>query len=148
MSTKIRLTSLFLMLVLDITKSKENGVTKYVFIECDNNGELHEVLDYVILDGYHVGDRLLEDLPFHIRANADRTDLEVSVPKHYAEYFDQFNKEKFLKAAKEYALTNDIFDTDGEIEGILYDLDKPFDQQSARFEEEPARIAEIRASLA
>ena len=59
-------------------------------------------------DGYSIGDRLLEGLMFQISVQEDGT-LKASVKEKDKAYFSDFNQEKFLKLAVDYAYENDIF---------------------------------------
>jgi hypothetical protein len=59
-------------------------------------------------DGYSIADRLLEGLMFQISVQEDGT-LKASVKEKDKAYFSDFNQEKFLKLAVEYAYENDIF---------------------------------------
>jgi hypothetical protein len=59
-------------------------------------------------DGYSIADRLLEGLMFQISVQEDGT-LKASVKEKDKAYFSDFNQEKFLKLAVDYAYTNDIF---------------------------------------
>ena len=59
-------------------------------------------------DGYSIGDRLLEGLMFQISVQEDGT-LKASVKDKDKAYFSDFNQEKFLKLAVDYAYENDIF---------------------------------------
>ena len=59
-------------------------------------------------DGYSIGDRLLEGLMFQISVQEDGT-LKASVKEKDKAYFSDFNQEKFLKLAVDYAYENDVF---------------------------------------
>ena len=59
-------------------------------------------------DVYSIGDRLLEGLMFQISVQEDGT-LKASVKEKDKAYFSDFNQEKFLKLAVDYAYENDIF---------------------------------------
>ena len=59
-------------------------------------------------DGYSIGDRQLEGLMFQISVQEDGT-LKASVKEKDKSYFSDFNQEKFLKLAVDYAYENDIF---------------------------------------
>jgi len=59
-------------------------------------------------DGYSISDRLLEGLMFQITVQEDGT-LKASVKDKDKDYFSDFNQEKWLKIAVDYAYKNDIF---------------------------------------
>ena len=59
-------------------------------------------------DGYHIADRLLEGLMFQITVQDDGT-LKASVKESDEKFFSNFNQEKFLQDAVDYAYDNDIF---------------------------------------
>ena len=59
-------------------------------------------------DGYSIADRLLEGLMFQITVQEDGT-LKASVKDKDKDYFSDFNQEKWLKIAVDYAYKNDIF---------------------------------------
>ena len=61
-------------------------------------------------DVYSIGDRLLEGLMFQISVQEDGT-LKASVKDKDKDkaYFSDFNQEKFLKLAVDYAYENDVF---------------------------------------
>lgn len=70
----------------------------------DDNGKKYKT---AFFDGYPFGDRLLEGFLFNAKLLPDGR-LKVSVPKNDY-YFNQLNKEMWLKKALQYALKNDIF---------------------------------------
>lgn len=72
---------------------------KIVCLEC---GEI----DHMLINGYSFADRILEDVMFDI-ATVDGKIVAEVVPED-AEWFDNFNKEKWLAAAVEYAENTDI----------------------------------------
>lgn len=71
--------------------------------KCDNCGEL----DYVLMDGYSFGDRLLEGVMFEVRK--DNKNFQVQISQESEDYFNGLNKKKWLKEATSYASKNDIF---------------------------------------
>lgn len=71
--------------------------------KCETCGEI----EMVLLDGYSFGDRLLEDVMFEITKEGDKFTAKIS--KECEDYFEDLNKEKWLKEAEKYASTNDIF---------------------------------------
>ena len=69
---------------------------------CDNCGPL----EYALLDGYPVGDRLLEGVMFQVRLA--ESGVQVEVDPSGAKYFQNLNKKKWLTAVREYAAEADI----------------------------------------
>ena len=60
-------------------------------LNCDNCG----AIDYVLVDGYAVGDRLLEGVLFKVEDKEGKPHT-LGVVEEDEEYFDQFNKAKFI----------------------------------------------------
>jgi hypothetical protein len=75
-------------------------------------------------DGYSINDRPFEGLMFQVEIQEDGS-LEVHVDSKHEDYFSDFNQEKWLKIATDYAYKNDIFEdpTSGE-ECWLVPMDK------------------------
>lgn len=73
--------------------------------QCENCGKV----DYALLDGYNVGDRLLEGVMFEIRC-INNNIYQAQVTKDCAEYFEDLNKQKWIKAMEEYAAETDVFE--------------------------------------
>jgi hypothetical protein len=67
-----------------------------MILGCEDCGE---DLPYVEIDGYAVGDRLLEGVVFHFFPNRS-----VKVRDEDAEYFDGLNNRKWLKRIQEFVL--------------------------------------------
>jgi len=61
------------------------------------------------LDGYYIGDRLLEGIDFIFTVNDDGT-LSVETPKESQSYMDNLNEEKWLRMALDYAKSRDFFE--------------------------------------
>ncbi len=61
------------------------------------------------LDGYSVGDRLLEGMHFLLTINDDGT-LSVETPQSAKDYMSKLNEERWLKQALDYAKDNDFFE--------------------------------------
>ena len=61
--------------------------------KCDNCGDL----DYVLFDGYGFGDRMLEGVIFKGFKSG-----KVEITEDSKSYFEDLNKRKWLKEAKEY----------------------------------------------
>lgn len=57
--------------------------------------------DEAWIDGYEIGDRLLEGLPIRITLNADGSDINV-----WAAWPEYVNGEYFTAKVKEYAIAN------------------------------------------
>lgn len=60
--------------------------------KCDACGDI----DHVVVDGYGVGDRLLEGVEFEIRWNAEGTGYTAKVKPEYARYFSDLNEARWL----------------------------------------------------
>jgi hypothetical protein len=60
-------------------------------------------------NGYNIAEKLLEGLIFRVDIKEDGT-LKVYVRSEDKIYFDQFNTEKFLREAQDFAEKNDIFE--------------------------------------
>lgn len=69
------------------------------------------------LDGYRVGDRLLEGMHFLLTINDDGT-LSVETPQSAKDYMSKLNEERWLKQALDYAKDNDFFEGLDGIEDI------------------------------
>ena len=61
------------------------------------------------LDGYRVGERLLEGMHFLLTINDDGT-LSVETPQSAKDYMSKLNEERWLKEALDYAKDNDFFE--------------------------------------
>lgn len=72
--------------------------------QCPDCGEQ----EYVLFDGYPIGDRMLEGVMFEVRKNDDGT-LDVRISPDCADYFSQLNEAKWLREIKE-ALESGNFD--------------------------------------
>lgn len=64
-------------------------------LECEDCG----TLEYVEVDGYGVGDRLLEGVIFRFYPNRS-----VKVRPEDEDYFNDLNEKKWIKAIQEYVL--------------------------------------------
>lgn len=69
------------------------------------------------LDGYRVGDRLLEGMHFLLTINDDGR-LSVETPQSAKDYMSKLNEERWLKQALDYAKDNDFFEGLDGIEDI------------------------------
>lgn len=102
-------------------------------------------------DGYSIADRLLEGLMFQITVQEDGT-LKASVKDKDKDYFSDFNQEKWLKIAVDYAYNNDIFydPNSGEecciiFEGIIKDINDMAEEDDET-EEDDFQLTTISAS--
>ena len=102
-------------------------------------------------DGYSIADRLLEGLMFQITVQEDGT-LKASVKDKDKDYFSDFNQEKWLKIAVDYAYNNDIFydPNTGEecciiFEGTLKDINDMAEEDDET-EEDDFQLTTISAS--
>jgi len=69
-----------------------------------NNVNEREITESIFLvDGYHIADRLLEGVMFHVNFE-DNKILSVKVDSKHTDYFSKFNQEMFLDKVKKYAL--------------------------------------------
>lgn len=66
--------------------------------KCETCGDV----EFVVVDGYGFGERLLEGVGFEIRWNEAGTGYTAKVEASSAEYFSQFNEAKWLKEAAEF----------------------------------------------
>ena len=84
------------------------------------------------LDGYRVGERLLEGMHFLLTINDDGT-LSVETPQSAKDYMSKLNEERWLKQALDYAKDNDFF------EGIdgLEDINLVMTNGEYNFEQHP-----------
>lgn len=73
--------------------------------DCETCGSV----EYGVLDGYLVAERLLEGIKFHCYKNDDGTFRVVVSPEH-AQYFSHFDQEKWLKEIAEFCKGRDIWD--------------------------------------
>ena len=72
-------------------------------LKCDTCGEL----DYVLVDGYPFGDRLLEGVMFKVEDKNGKPHT-IGVIEEAKEYFSDFNEKKWLRACDEFCLTEDL----------------------------------------
>lgn len=84
------------------------------------------------LDGYSVGDRLLEGMHFLLTINDDGR-LSVETPQSAKDYMSKLNEERWLKQALDYAKDNDFFEgLDG-----LEDINLVMNNGEYNFEQHP-----------
>ncbi len=65
--------------------------------KCETCGEV----DMILVDGYAVGDRLLEGVMFKV-THDDEGEVVVNVTEESAHYFNGLNEKKWLKEMKDY----------------------------------------------
>jgi hypothetical protein len=71
-------------------------------MRCDRCG----LIDHVLLDGYAVGDRLLEGVLFEIRKQSNGTFVATTQAKDQT-YMSGLNEKRWLKAMAKYAAEAD-----------------------------------------
>lgn len=105
---------------------------KEVFIlKCKNCGPL----EHVNVDGYAVGDRLLEGVMFYVRPGKKPGTWKAEVHATDKEYFDDLNTKKWLKA-----IEDDVADSDTlECCKCGTDIDGPAPKRVARPIQVPMR---------
>lgn len=65
-----------------------------------------EPQEYVLVDGYNVGDRLLEEVMFQVRVAADKK-FTVVIDPTSASYFEKLNKEMWLQKVQKFVEKRD-----------------------------------------
>lgn len=70
--------------------------------ELDESTEREITESTFVIDGYAVGDRLLEGVIFHVHFE-DETILSVKVDEKHKNYFSKFNEKMFLDKVRNYA---------------------------------------------
>lgn len=79
----------------------------------NNDDQFIEIPEKVFLiDGYNIGDRLLEGVMFEI--NFNEKDIIINVEKESKNYFSNLNEKKWLKEVRKQALF--ILNTGDEVE--------------------------------
>ena len=84
-------------------------------------GTCQKECDYVLLDGYPVGDRLLEGVMFEVRLLAKKK-YDVKPTADAEEYLESLNREKWLKAMRNFVEDYDF----GTCPNCNGDVDLPF----------------------
>lgn len=74
-----------------------DGQERVIFDENDQPG-----IKKAFLDGYIIGDRLLEGVDFTIELDDDGLGITVSVDPRFHHYMSKLNAERFIDAAAEY----------------------------------------------
>jgi hypothetical protein len=72
-------------------------------MKCDNCGEI----ECVLVDGYAVGDRMLEGVMFIVEDDNGKPKV-IGVTDECKAYFEDFNQKKFIKAMQEYCKDLDV----------------------------------------
>jgi len=72
-------------------------------LKCDKCGKI----DYVLVDGYAFGDRILEGVMFEVKDTNGKPDV-LGVTKDCVDYFNDLNSRKWLKACQEFCEGEDI----------------------------------------
>ena len=72
--------------------------------DCEKCGRI----EMALLNGYYVGDRLLEGVLFECQQNDDGT-FNIQITEDSKEYFSQFNQQMWLTRMVEYAQNIDFF---------------------------------------
>ena len=70
--------------------------------EIDESTEREIIESVFLIDGYHIADRLLENVMFRVHFQ-DKNILSVKVDEKHENYFSQFNQEMFLEKVYKYA---------------------------------------------
>jgi len=78
---------------------------KYKHFETESGKEVK----IAVFNGYSIGDRLMEDVMFQVEVSTDGT-LKTTITKDCEDYFSQFNTQKWLQEADEFANRNDMFE--------------------------------------
>ena len=87
----------------------ENSYSHFGVKDKDQDNFKVEPRKQAKLDGYSVGDRLLEGMHFLLTINDDGT-LSVETPQSAKDYMSKLNEERWLKQALDYAKDNDFFE--------------------------------------
>lgn len=104
---------------------------KRFLTDVDFDKNIFRPVDVAIIDGYSVGDRLLDGVKFEVRIVDD--EFVVNVCPRFESYFDKLNTKMWLEKIAEYCHTVDVFESNGEYEVVWYDDALPLDQHPARF---------------
>jgi hypothetical protein len=73
---------------------------------CQKNGKQVD-LTHAYIDGYDIGERLLEGVPFKVELTGRK--FKCSTTPGSETYMDSLNKKKWLREARAYAATQDFF---------------------------------------
>ena len=69
-------------------------------MKCNSSKCNGATIPYTLIDGYYVGDRLLEQVMFQIYYNNGK--ISVTVDLSCTDYFGKFNKSKWYKDLENY----------------------------------------------
>ena len=96
---------------------------------CWKDAETEEIVDteYVLLDGYGIGDRFLEGVQFRCKAFLDEKgnlDFEVSLGPDEQDYLEghHSNVETWCEDMRKYAVGHDIYTHPKSGRDLFYDL--------------------------
>jgi hypothetical protein len=98
----------------------------------DENGQDYFKTDRVFVNGYAVGDRLLEDVIFEITLDANGT-FKATITPDCAAYFADLNEAKWLAAIERYCAKVDLFSAtnpENEVEAVCWDDSRSLDKQA------------------
>lgn len=98
--------------------------------------DTYQKVDVAYIDGYDVGDRILDGVMFEVRVINDKFVVKVS-PSHEW-YFQKLNAEYWYPRLVEYCHTLDLFYADpcgGDV--VCWDSAKPYNEQVAYFDKDP-----------
>lgn len=94
-------------------------------------------VDKAYLDGYDVGDRLLEGLKFILKVSESGEDIDVSIGSEDEGFFQGLNEKYWLNKVKKSTLEWDLFESKEGEEIILWNNSKTYDKQCAYFSKSP-----------
>ena len=89
--------------------TKENNYSYFGVKDEDQDNFRIEPRKQAKLDGYRVGERLLEGMHFLLTINDDGR-LSVETPQSAKDYMSKLNEERWLKQALDYVKDNDLFE--------------------------------------
>lgn len=116
------------------------------FLLCLNDNKYKKVNEAYV-DGYAVGDRLLEGVVFRITLEGNK--FKASTPAEFVTYMEDLNEKKWLKEVEKFCENNDVyhaklsdvgvgFPTD---DVVCYDDEKALDEQTFGCSKKPDIIA-------
>lgn len=114
-------------------------MTNYILLQGDENSwqtNIYREVSCGYVDGYSVGDRLLEGIVFKI--TTDGANVFCHVMREHEQRFNKLNQEYWFGEVINYAKNTDLLLSEySECDVILYDLDKHYSQQLANFYKHP-----------
>lgn len=99
--------------------------------EIDYDAATFKEVESVQLNGYHVGDRLLEGLMFDLKVVDNRITVTCADP-----YFQDLNTTKWLIEVENFAKDHDLFGENDDF--MLLDTEKPLSEQNFDFDSDVA----------